>query len=255
MKTVIKIAFLSVLVACNAVDPTEHTSDVVSKVSSNTHGWRRGRVLPGANTANATVAVVARGAHEASGNGRRSFSSTSTADVGEVTLTYLTTDSDGPYTETVELNGTTPVATVADDIRYVERVDMASPNIGDVTLWTNDDGTGDELATVGVNTYGNGLGDGHLLAERHYVPAGKESKISAVTANATGSTTWTLRARENANTSNGVTLWTGTGASFDDEIDPPVVVPEGWRVAMFATPGGSNYVLESAFHFKDETAN
>lgn len=250
-----KSVILSVMAMLAACDVAEHTSEVVSKVSSNSHGWRRGRVLPGASSANVTVAVIARGAHEATGNGRRSFASTSALDTGEVTLVYLNSGAEGPFTETVQLNGTTPVATEADDIRFIDRAYMDSPNHGDVTLYTNDDGTGDALGTIGVNTYGNGIGDGSLLSARKYVPADKESKIGAISVTGTGSTVWTLRDRDTADPDNGSTLWTFTGTATDDEIDPPIVVAPGHRVAMFATPSGSNYVLEAAFHFKDENAN
>ncbi|MBU6430175.1 MAG: hypothetical protein KGR26_14260, partial [Cyanobacteria bacterium REEB65] len=65
----------------------------------------------------------------------------------KVQITYLDGSMNGPYTETVTLNGTTPVNTVATDLRFIERLVVTAAgsngsNAGTITLYSGPNGTG-----------------------------------------------------------------------------------------------------------------
>lgn len=109
-------------------------------------------------------------------NAQRSLNSTSANDAAAgsgartVLLTYLNT-SFQLKTETVTLNGTTAVATVATDIAFVESIQVASVgtqgggNVGAIQLWTANNGTGSIWASIAA-------ADNITYYAHHYVPAG-----------------------------------------------------------------------------------
>lgn len=109
-------------------------------------------------------------------NAQRSISSTSANDTAAgsgartVLITYLNT-SFVLKTETVTLNGTTAVATVATDIAFIESIQVATTgtqgggNAGTIQLWTNNNGTGSIWASIAA-------GDNTTYYAHHYVPAG-----------------------------------------------------------------------------------
>lgn len=257
MKKIALFAAVTMLTACDAGrHHHEETGEAVSMVSSdNSKGWRRGRAVLGADTAHTVVAVAATPYHDPMANAEMSLSSTSASDTGDVTVVYLgCPDAPGPTTKTYALNGTSYVPTGDSDLCLIERMYMADTNIGTIRLHATASG-GDIVASIGVDTYGNGLGDAQTLSLRHYVPDGKESKISAISVNATGPTEWTLRARPLDDPESSYTVWSDYGVTFDLEFNNPFTIPPRTRLVLFAEGDGDYYVLDAAMHYKDEDAN
>ncbi len=124
------------------------------------------------------VLVSARAYNEQASEAQRSVKSSSANDANpsgsgakEVRLTYLNSN----YvlkTEDILLNGTTAVATVATDIRFVEsfKVIKGAAAAGAIELWTANNGTGTAICGIGTATE-----DAFMC--HHYVPAGMRAWI------------------------------------------------------------------------------
>lgn len=127
---------------------------------------------------------------EQSGNAQRSVVSTSTddADAGtgarSVTITYFDEDMAGPFTEVVGLDGTSPVDTVADNICYIERIDVVEVgsqlgNVGTVHLKSTTGGGGITVGSIPP-------GDNETNWVHHYVADGKVASILNIYAHIRG---------------------------------------------------------------------
>jgi hypothetical protein len=108
--------------------------------------------------------------------GQRSIKSTSTLDVGgqsgiwAVRVTYYRNDGTGPFTEDITLLGQTAVATVATDIRFIERIEALTSGTnevaeGNIDLVSGNDGTGDSLGRIN-------LGESSTKWAQHWIPPG-----------------------------------------------------------------------------------
>lgn len=104
---------------------------------------------------------------------QRSISSSSASDSSAGTGTrtlkicYYDNDMNGPYYETITMNGTTPVNTVATNIRFIEcihseTVGSNGTNVGTITLFGSTAGGGGTIGTIAV-------GDGRTFWAHHYV--------------------------------------------------------------------------------------
>jgi len=132
-----------------------------------------------------TTALVTRTAlTEQSTNAQRSVVSANASDTSagtgarQVNITYFDQTGAGPYTETVTLNGTTAVNTVASDICFVEKVEVVSVgsggvNAGIITLKAATAGGGATIITIAA-------GDNRTYCAIHYVPTGKSCNISGI---------------------------------------------------------------------------
>lgn len=110
---------------------------------------------------------------EPTANGQRSIASANAADTAAgtgmrtVVLTYFDQTGAGPFTETLTLNGTTGVNTVATDICFIESirgvtVGSGGTNAGIITLYTQINKGGTAIGTIAV-------GDGRTYWSHHYV--------------------------------------------------------------------------------------
>ncbi len=89
-----------------------------------------------------------------------------------VKITYYTLNAGtvaGPFTETITLNGTTPVNTVATDICYIEKLEVVTVgsggvNAGIITLYGSTGGGGGTIWTIAV-------GANQTKSAHHYVPS------------------------------------------------------------------------------------
>jgi hypothetical protein len=117
-------------------------------------------------------------------NAQRSIVSTSAADAAAgtgartVKITYMAADGSGPFTETVTLNGVTPVNTVATNIAFIERIDVLTvgsggSNAGTISLMTLVAGGGTAIWTIPA-------GDNQTNGAHHYVPLGVTAYILAM---------------------------------------------------------------------------
>ena len=139
-------------------------------------------------TTNALGQVAVRGTYnEQTSNARRSLASSSALDAAAgsgartVRITYYADMGGiyGPYTETVTLNGTTPVDTFATDICYIEKMEMltggssSASNAGVITLYVGASGTGGVLATIAATERASRFA-------HHYVASGVTCYVSCV---------------------------------------------------------------------------
>lgn len=138
-----------------------------------------------ATSAIATVPVRASVYTPPGNNTQRSIKSTAAADAAagtgarKVKITYLDAACNGPFTETVTLNGVTGVNTVATNIALIEKLEVVEVgsgggNAGSIQLMTGLAGAGSVIGSINV-------GDNQTYWAHHYVPAGKKCSIADIT--------------------------------------------------------------------------
>jgi hypothetical protein len=152
-------------------------------------------------TASATaIPIRATTYTEQSNNAQRSFKSTSANDASgntgavKVEVVYYDINLNGPFTETVTLNGTTAVNTVNTNICYIETLVVTSvgsngSNVGTINMYTTTGGGGSIFASIGVGTLVSGAGDNQTLWCHHYVGKMLTSSISSMTCGTNGNQT------------------------------------------------------------------
>lgn len=140
-----------------------------------------------------TQAVVRRTPYiEQTTNAQRSISSASALDTAAgtgartVRITYLTATGTGPFTETVTLNGTANVNTVATDICFIEQMEVITvgstgSNAGILMLKAAAAGGGVTIGTIAAT-------NNQTFWAHHYIPVGKESNITGVSVSHNGTT-------------------------------------------------------------------
>jgi hypothetical protein len=141
-------------------------------------------------------------------NGQRSFASSNPGDAAAGTgartilLTYYDQTCAGPFTETITMNGTSRVNTVATNICFIESIKVLTvgsngSNLGTITMFTQPTSGGTTIGTVAV-------GDNQTFWAHHYVAAGTTCYIFGFSVN-------------NASTA------VGNGAVFVLKADDPTV--------------------------------
>lgn len=137
-----------------------------------------------ATAAVATVTVRASVYTPPGNNAQRSVKSTNANDSAagtgarKVKITYLDAACNGPFTETVTLNGVTGVNTVATNIALIEKLEVAEVgsgggNAGAIQLMTGLAGGGSVIGQIQI-------GDNLTYWAHHYVPAGKKCSITGI---------------------------------------------------------------------------
>jgi hypothetical protein len=128
---------------------------------------------------------------EQSSGAQRSIVSSSASDAAAgtgartVEITYLKADYSGYFTETLTLNGTTAVNTVATDICFIEKIKVLTygsfgGNVGVISLKTTTAGGGSTIASIAA-------GANATFYAHHYVPLGKTGYLlSAVMSASSG---------------------------------------------------------------------
>lgn len=141
-------------------------------------------------TSSASSVVIRATAYTPQGtNAQRSISSTSANDTSvgtgarTVNVTYLNASGDGPFTETITMNGTTAVDTVATDIALIEKMEVMTVgaiggNVGTIRIHTTTAGGGSIWGSIAIS-------DNRTYWAHHYVPINKSIYISALFASAT----------------------------------------------------------------------
>ena len=156
--------------------------------ASSSAGFVLGTVV---TTATTLTALRASTYNEQSVNAQRSISSANAADAAagtgarQVVITYYDSTGAGPSTETVTLNGTTPVNTVSLTICFIESIVVTSvgsggSNAGILTLFIGTAGGGGTLATINAT-------DNQNFWAHHYVATGKSCYITDISGNNTNS--------------------------------------------------------------------
>lgn len=219
-------------------------------------------------TAAQTLAVVTRTAYtEQTTNAQRSFASSSANDTSAGTgartirLTYLDQTGAGPFTETITLNGTSRVNTVATNVCFIEKIEVITAgstgsNVGIISIYT--------VATAGGSVFGTiAATDNQTLWAHHYVPTGKTSFISgfAMGSNSTtvgGGANFILKTGQptvansvELQVSDFVTLY-GQSSTNTREYSSPIQVPGPARIRAYVTPSTSaSTVYRASFDFID----
>jgi hypothetical protein len=204
-------------------------------------------------------AVVRRTAYtEQTTNAQRSIASASANDSSAgtgartVKITYLDSTGAGPFTETVTLNGTTYVNTVATNICYIEQMDVLTvgstgSNVGILTLKAATAGGGATIGTINAT-------DRQTFWAHHYVPTGKESNITGVSVSHNGTTVGSggvfvvksqmLNSSIAAETqlTDFIRLY-GQSSTFARSYTSPVKISGPARLLLYVTPESSTSVV------------
>lgn len=181
-----------------------------------------------------------------------------------VVVKYFDGAGDGPFEETVTLNGTTPVNTVATDIRFiesirVETVGSGGANAGTITLYGSTGGAGGTIGTIAVGTVLAGVGDNTTLWAHHYVPTNWEVEVATLTATIQSGGSGTtgkffLRVAHPLVANNadvpfdGVMLLSG---SFRREYQFKTQIEGFARIVAYAIPGVNNTEISVAFDWSE----
>ena len=156
-------------------------------------GVSAGKIVLGGATTGTLNVMRSTAYNEPAAAAQRSISSASAADTAAgtgahtVEITYYDGTGAGPFTETVTLNGTTFVATVATDIRFIEKMEVKTAgsggvNAGVITLFVNNTGGGGTVGTIGVGNVVTSVGDNRTLWAHHYVATGQTAHFSVLVA-------------------------------------------------------------------------
>ena len=124
---------------------------------------------------------------------QRSLVSSSAADSAagtgarQVAVVYVNDAMTGQFTEVVTLNGTTPVNTVATDIRFIQHIRVVSvgsggQNAGTISLYTGLAGAGTVIGTIGTEVGRNN----QTYWAHHYVLDGETAVIVTFNAGVAG---------------------------------------------------------------------
>lgn len=212
-------------------------------------------------------AILATTYNEQTANAQRSIGSSSANDTSAgsgartVEITYLTVTGTGPFTETVTLNGTSPVNTVATDICFIEKMVVATvgsggTNDGEITLFVSTGGAGGTIGTIGVGNVTSGSGDGRTLWAHHYTPTGISTSITGLSVGASVATTFHLRARSLAAATAAQKIVSGllnTEAAFQRNYGSPLMVDGPARILAYGVPSTNNAQLTASFDFFETT--
>jgi hypothetical protein len=202
-------------------------------------------VVDGYLTTGDTVntALMASAYTEQSSNAQRSVVSSDATDSSAGTgartieLVYLDSNMNGPFTEIITLNGTTPVNTVSSTICFIEKMRVLTAgsnggNAGTISLKSTTAGGGSTVATIVV-------GDNETNWCQHYVPLGKTLRLVQVISSVEGAFNGQIRIRK----------FTPTVAnSVDYTIAPAILIQPGvqssfiFQVAL-SVPGPSRLIL------------
>lgn len=199
-------------------------------------------------TSNAQRSIVSANANDtAAGTGART-----------VLLTYL--NAAGTLaTETLTLNGTTPVNTVSTTICYIENIKVLTAgsggaNAGIITLKAATAGGGATIWTIAT-------GDNQTFGAHHYVPVSKTCNITGISCGHNGTTVgsgalFTIHMKDLATAnsiesqvSDFVRLY-GQTSTFSRIYQSPIKVIGPARLQMYVTPEtASSTIYRSAFDF------
>lgn len=217
-------------------------------------------------TAALTRVLVKRTTYtEQTTNGQRSVASASANDTAAGTgartirITYLDQTGAGPFTETLTMNGTARVNTVATNICFIEQIEVMTAgsggvNAGIITLFTLPTAGGTAIGTINA-------GDNQTFWAHHYVPTGKVCNVTGISCGHNGTTVgsgalFTLNAKPinvansvEAQVSDFVRLY-GQTSTFARAYTSPIKVTGPARLQMYVTPEtSSSTIYRGAFDF------
>ena len=174
------------------LDRLNATLNVSVTSSPTTSIPRPGQLILGHVTSGAGVTAIVRATayNEPLTNAQRSVSSSNASDAAAgtgartVRITYYDQALNGPFVETITLNGTTAVNTVSNTICVVDKIEVIKvgsfgANIGVITLFLSTAGGGGALGSIAV-------GDSQTFWAHHNVGAGTTMNLEDVSVSSTG---------------------------------------------------------------------
>lgn len=219
----------------------------VSSASTTTKGVQRTTYTE--QTTNAQRSIASASANDtAAGTGART-----------IQITYLDATGAGPYTETVTLNGTSYVNTVATNICFIEQMEVLTAgsgltNAGVLTLKAAAAGGGATIGTINA-------GDRQTFWAHHYVPVDKEANITGISVSHNGTTVgsggvFVVKSQKIGVTNAIETQVTdfvrlyGQSSTFARVYTSPVKVNGPARLILYVTPeSSSSFVYRGSIDF------
>jgi hypothetical protein len=213
-------------------------------------------------TTSATADIMKTAYIEQSSNAQRSIVSSSASDSSAGTgartikITYYDSSMAGPSTETLTLNGTTPVNTVSTTICFIEKMEILTVGsfgsaIGTISLKAATGGGGATIGTVGV-------GDNQTFWAHHYVPSGKICNIQKITiaaGQASGAVfNYTLRHPTVAGKAFiiGPHQRIANSSSFERSYANPIQITGPVRIVMSVTPDSNATTWYANLEYSDQ---
>jgi len=211
--------------------------------------FQESTLVDGYTTTSSTnfAAIYGTTYNEQTTNGQRSFVSSNANDTSAgtgartVLVTYYDQDLAGPYTETVTLNGTSAVNTVANDICFIESMEVLTVgsqlgNLGAITMYDSTDGGGSVVGSIAV-------GDNETNWVHHYIGASKFIRLTSIYAHIKGLSGGGAHLRKAtptiANTPEKTItpiLRTPPGQQVNLEIPIPITIVGPARITLYAKP-------------------
>lgn len=213
--------------------------------------------------------------NEQTTNGQRSLKSTSVNDTAlgtgarKVMITYFDASLNGPFTETVTLNGTLAVATVNNNICFIENMIVTNVgtagsnggNLGTISLYTDNAGLGTVIGSIGVGnivTAGT-VGDNRTLWAHHYIVPGKTCSVTTISGGTTGNQTGVTFLRYiNPLVSDachiqitGELVVASAESSMFRPSTVPLLVSGPAKITQYAVSNGTNTTFFGGFQFFD----
>lgn len=245
------------------LSPNQGAIPVSTSPATATAGLVFGSVALGGGTSGSQNAIRATTYNEQTTGAQRSVSSSNANDTSAGTgartilLTYYTSAGVGPLTETVTLNGTTAVNTVATDICFIESMRVLTAgsvgtNVGVITLFVATAGGGGTLGSIGVGTIVSGSGDGRTLWAHHYIPTATICNITGIAVGASQPATFHLKSRALAVANASEVIISGlttTTAAFQRAYGSPVTVTGPARLLAYGVPSTNGVTLNCSIDF------
>lgn len=245
------------------ISPNQQALPVSSSPATSTAGLTFGTVALAGGTSGGLYPIRSTTYTEQTTNAQRSISSSSANDSSAgtgartVMITYYDQTGAGPYYETITMNGTTAVNTVATDICFVEKMEMVTvgtggTNAGTITLWTTTGGGGTAIGTIGSGTVVSGVGDGSTLWAHHYVPDGQTCNITGIAVGASQPATFHLKSQPIGVTNAANVIISGlttTTAAFQRTYGSPVTVIGPARITAYGVPSTNGVTLSASIDF------
>lgn len=176
-----------------------------------------------------------------------------------IMIEYYDNTGVGPLFETITMNGTTPVNTVATNIRFIERIKVVTvgstgSNVGIITLFNATAGGGGAIGTIGAT-------NNRTFWAHHYVPLTKIMNITGVSCSHNRTTvgsgavfvvksTTPLSANSPLLQESDFIRLYGQSSTFSRVYQSPIKISGFARVEIYVTPEtSSSTIYRGAFDF------
>lgn len=235
-----------------AVDDSGRLVVAPPSATATSKGFSNGEIVLASTT---ITAIRSTTYTEPSSGAQRSMASSSAADTSAgtgartVRITYYTLSAGtvaGPFTETITLNGTGNVNTVATNICYIEKLEVLTVgsggvNAGTISLFGATGGGGGTVWTIAV-------GINRTLGAHHYVPSGVTALITSFIGGIKGADTsgFIIRKKDptDANSAeiqiSDLLRAPANGSTPLRSYGTPIEVPGPSRITVFAVPDSSS---------------